>query len=268
MKGTINIIYSKIADAKIIYLKISVLLVAMLLQSCGGSSSSNTVYNISADVNSVSFSNEFLHESTEFISIDITFDGEGLLAGYASETEETAWLFFQMDNITATSATLNLSVVNAERLIAGQRNTTVRLTTTNENGSVFAFHDIDVSLLIWDIAVNTEQVNFSATFGDANVAAQTIEITSDNEWTATTDESWLSLDVTSGTGNATITVNATPDHSSTPEVTNANIIFTEVSTGKSKTIPVQLALDNRYFYADSPTIAFTKTANINVITMG
>jgi len=255
MKGNINNIFSKAF----------ILLLVVMLQSCGGSSKDNTVYTISADISSASFSNEFLHESTESIAINVTFDGDGLLVGFASEAEDNRWLSHRAENVTATSATIYIDVINGERLPANLYKTKLRLSTTSNNGSIFASHDIDVSLLVWDIAVNTEQVNFSATFGDTNVATQTIEITSENEWTAATDASWLSLDTTSGTGNASISVNANPSHSSAPELTYANIILTEVSSGDSKHIPVQLALDNIYLYADSPAIALTKTTNITAL---
>lgn len=255
MKGTIDNLYSKIA----------ILFMAILLQSCGGSSTDNTIYSISADVNNATFSNEYLHESNESIAIKVNFDGEGLLVGFAPESEDMRWLTYRSDNVTATSATIYLDVINGERLPAASYDTKIRLTTSNIDGSKFAYHDIDVSLLVWNISIDTDQVNFSATFGDATTPVQTIDITSDNEWTATTDESWLSLDVTSGTGNATISVSAATTHASVPELSRGNITFTEVTSGDSKSIPVELALDNIYLYADSSAIALTKTANINAI---
>lgn len=238
----------------------------LLLQSCGGSSVDNTVYSISADINSADFSNEYSQDSTESIAIKVNFDGEGLLVGFASESEETFWLTHRTENITATSATIHIDVVNVfdeGRLPPDLYNTTLRLATTNAEGSKLATHDIDISLLIWNIAVNTEQVNFSATFGDAMVSPQQIEIITDNEWIASTDESWISLDTTSGNGNATITVNAATSHTSEPGLLRGNIFLTEATSGDSKTIPVQLALDNIYLYAETPAIALTKTANIS-----
>ena len=261
MKETLNITYSKN-----IFSKVAVLLVVLLLHGCGGSSSDDTAYTISATTDNVSFHNELRQESNASTNIDITFNGGGLLAGFASASEDPRWLFFQMENITKTSATLNLQLFEAEQLVAGTYNTVIRLTTSNKDGSKFTSHNIKVSLLVWNIGANTEQVNFSATFGDAKVATQQIEITSDNKWTATTDESWLSLDVNSGNGNASITVSAATTHSSGPELTRGNIIFTEVSSGQNKKIPVQLALDNVYLYADSATVALTKTTNIDAIT--
>ena len=260
MKETLNITYSKN-----IFSKLAVLLVVLLLHGCGGSSSDDTVYSISATTKKVSFSNEFLNESTESTDIKITFDGDGLLVGFASASEDPRWLFFQMENITKTSATLNLQLFEAEQLVAGTYNTVIRLTTSNKDGSKFSYHDIDVSLIVWNIATNPEQVNFSATFGDAKVVTQQIEIASNNEWTATTDVSWLSLDVESGNGNGSINVSADPTYFSGFGLAHANIIFTELSSGQSKKIPVQLALDKIYLYADSPAIALTKTTNITAV---
>ncbi len=265
MKGTMNNIFSKV----------SILLLVLVLQSCGGSTQDNTVYNITADIDSIMFSNELSQESTESIAINVIFDGEGLLVGFVSAEAAAAaeipgikdryWLSHRTENVTTTSATIYIDVINAKQLAANSYNTELRLTTSNKDGTKFTSHDIEVSLLIWDIAANTEQVNFSATFSDATVPTQTIEITSDNEWTATTDVNWLSLDVNSGNGNASINMSATNTHASESGLTYGNIIFTEVISGQSNTIPVQLALDNIYLYADSPAIALAKTANISAI---
>ncbi len=250
---------------KNIYLKMLMLIVMLMLQACG-SSTDNTVYTISADVSEISFSNEVGQESTDTIAIKVNFDGEGLLVGFPPEIDPVWWLNYRSDNVTETSATVYIDVTKAEFLAPELHSSTLRLATTNKDGSKFTSLEIDVSLLIWNLTVNTEQVNYSATYGDTSVASQTVEITSEtNEWTASTDVDWLSLDVTSGTGNGTIT--ATPDLSTftASGLQQANIILTEVTSGDSKKIPVELALDNIYLYADNPTIAFTSTNNISAL---
>ncbi len=250
-----------------IYLKVLILITMLMLQACG-SSTDNTVYTISADIAEISFSNEVAQGSTDTIAIKVTFDGEGLLVGFPPEIEPAWWLSYRSENVTATSAAVYIDVINAEFLAPDQHSTTIRLATTNKDGSTFTSLEIDVSLLVWDLTADTEQVNYSATFGDTSVASQAIEITSEaNEWTASTDVDWLSLDITSGTGNGNGTITATPILSTftASGLQQANIILTEVTSGDTKAIPVELALDNIYLYSDTPTIAFTSTNNISAI---
>ena len=239
--------------------KVILLISVVLLQACG--SDNEAAFTISADVNEVSFSNEFLQESTETVAIQVNFTGEGLLVGFAPDTTPVGWLEYRSENVTATSATIYLDVINGEFLLADTYSTKIRIAVSNDDASNFAFHDIDVSLLIWNLAVDTQKLKYNGTFGDASIAAQPISLTSEtNEWTASVDVDWLSLDATSGTGDASIVV--TPDISSftAPGLQQGNIILTEVTSGDSKSIPVELALDNVYLFAERPTVSLVSTA--------
>lgn len=270
MKGNISIINLKyffynIVSAKAVSSKTVTLLLIFLLQSCGSDKVDNTVYSVTANLSNADFSNEFLQVSTESVAINVNFNGEGLLVGFASDAEDSRWLTYRAEDVTPTSATIYIDVINGERLPVDLYKTKLRLTTTSKDASKFASYDIDVSLLIWDIAINTDQVNFSATLGDASAEIQKIEIATTSDWTVTTDDTWLSFDVSAGSGNGVINVSATTTQVLSAGLTNGTIIFTEVNSGDSKSIPVQLALDNIYLYADSPAIALSKTANINAI---
>ncbi|MGL1958311.1 MAG: hypothetical protein OCD00_13445 [Colwellia sp.] len=247
-----------------IYYKILMILTVVMLQACG--SSNETPYSISANVSDASFSNEFLHESTDTIAIDVTFEGESLIIGFAPDSQRVAWLTYRSESVTTNSATLHIDVTNAESFLPDLYDTKIRIAVGNDDASKFAYHDIDISLLVWNLATNNEQVDFSGTYGDANVAVQTLDIISeDNEWTASVDVDWLTLDVTSGSGDGSIAVTADISEFSAAGLQQGNIILTEVTSGDTKSIPVELALDNVYLYADSTNIAFTATDNINAI---
>jgi len=119
---------------------------------------------------------------------------------------------------------------------------------------------------VWNLAVDTEKVKYSGTFGDASIPSQTIAISSEtNEWAASTDVDWLSLDVTSGTGDGVIVV--TPDINSftASGLQQGNIVLTEVTSGDTKLLPVDLALDNVYLLAEQPTVALTSTNSISAL---
>lgn len=162
---------------------------AIMLQACGGSSSGPT-FSISADVSQAEFSNEFLQESTESIAIQVNFEGDGLIVGFAPETEPVAWLEYRTGNVTENSATIFIDVINAQFFLANTYTTKIRIAVSNDDASKFAAHDVDITLLIWNLAVDTQKVKYNGTFGDAAIAAQTIAITSEtNEWTASTDVS-------------------------------------------------------------------------------
>lgn len=245
--------------------KLILLTAAIMLQACG-SSGDKTVFTISADITETAFSNEFLQESVDTVSIDVDFVGDGLIVGFAPENAPVPWLEYRAENVTENSATIIIKVINAQFLLADTYTTKLRLATSNEDSSKFASHDIDVSLLVWNLAVDAEKVKFNGTFGDTSLAPETITITSEiNEWTASTDVDWLSIDVTSGTGDGVIV--ATPDISSftASGLQQGNVVLTEVTSGDTKLVPVELALNNVYLFAERPVVALTSTSNVSLV---
>jgi len=247
------------------FYKVMLIITAIMLQACG-SSEDKTVFSISADVSEVNFSNEFLQESTSTIAIQVDFIGDGVLVGFAPESNSVPWLEYRTENVTDTSATIFLDVINAQFLLADTYTTIIRLATSNDDASKFASHDIDVSLFIWNLTIDKEKVKFNGTYGDLNIPPQTITITSEtNEWTASTDVEWLSLDVTSGTGDGEIEVTSEVSSFTESGLQQGNIILTEVTSGDSKLLPVDLALDNVYLLAERPTVSLTSTSAISAI---
>jgi trimeric autotransporter adhesin len=232
-----------------------------LLAGCGGSSN-QAKYQISANVDNISFSNEFLQSSTDTLEITVNFQGNGLLVGYAPETQPAAWLNFQTKNVTATSATLVVDLVNAEFLAANQYHTKLRLATGDPTSSDLVSIDLDVSLLVWQLTTNSNLISFGDVFGVTELPSQTLSITSEqNQWRAAVDVPWLSLDIHEGTGSAEIII--TPDLSSFEQagLYQANLTLTEQTTGDQKVIPIELGLDNIYLFANTSNIAFTATVN-------
>ena len=236
---------------------------ALILQSCG-SSSDDRVFSISADTSSASFSNEFLQESSDSVAIKVNFVGDGILVGFPPETSPVPWLTYRAENVTDSSATIHIDVINADRLLPDNYQTKIRIASTNDDATKFAETEVDISLLVWQLTASTDKLNYSATLGDSEVASQTISITSENnDWLATTDAQWLTLDTNSGSGNGEITVSADPTAFIESGLQSAKVILTEATSGDSKTVDVDLALDNIYFYTDKQSIALSKTMSIN-----
>ena len=239
---------------------------ATVLQACGGSSDKSPKYAISADTSVVSFANEFLQVSDDSYKVDITFEGNGLLVGFAPDTQFASWLTLRTENVTATSATLYIDVDNAENIIPNLYSTTLRLSTGDVDKVNLVHHDIDVSLLVWQLITDSEQLSFRGTLGDTTIAPLSLSITSEaNVWTAETDVDWLTLDVTEGTGDGVIVVTPTITNFNSAQLYQANITLTETTTGDSKQIPVELGLDKHYLYSNQSTVSLSKLTNISAI---
>jgi hypothetical protein len=237
---------------------------ATVLQACGGSSDKSPKYTISANTAVVNFANEFLQVSDDTYKVDITFEGNGLLVGFSPDSQPVSWLTFRTENVTATSATLYIDVVNAENIIANLYDTTLRLSTGDVDKVNLVHHDIDVSLLVWQLITDREQLSYSGTLGDTEISAQSLSITSEvNVWTAETDADWLTLDVTEGTGDGVIVVTPNITELNAAQLYQANITLTETTTGDSKIIPVELGLDRHYLFSHQSTVALSKLANIS-----
>lgn len=241
---------------------------ALTLQACGGSSNSNNNssanYSISADTTSITFSNEFLQVSDDTFLVNVTFSGNGLLLGYAPGSQAVGWLNFSTKTVTGNSAVIEVKVVNAENIIADQYQTKIRLSTGDVNEVNLVHHDIDVSLLVWQLTTDRDLISFAGTLGDTSVADQTLSITSDsnNTWTAAVDADWLNIDTNQGTGSGEIKLNADLSTLTFARKYEATLTLTETTTGDTKLIPVELGLDRHYLFADIANVGFTSTGNI------
>lgn len=237
-------------------LALIILFSSLFLQACGGSSDKTLKFTINSDISSVVFSNEFSQEKTNTVAVKVTFDGDGLLLGFAPNTIPANWLNYRIENLTATSATIHIDVVNANLINTNLYTTTLRLSSGNTTTRNFTHKDINVSLLVW------QALTFDDTFGVKNIAAKTITLNSAKDnLTLSASASWLKIKKTFADGITTITV--TPDVSSftKPGVYPATIDI-KGAAGTTK-YPVELSLDNTYLFADTASVALVKTANIN-----
>ncbi|MDG1753201.1 MAG: hypothetical protein P8I03_16315, partial [Thalassotalea sp.] len=237
---------------------------ATVLQACGGSSDKSPKYTISADTTVVNFANEFLQVSDDSHKVEITFEGNGLLVGFPPDSQPVSWLTFRTENVTANSASLYIDVVDAELINANLYDTKLRLSTGDVDKVDLVHYDIDVSLLVWQLITDSEQLSFRGTLGDAEISAQSLAITSEtNLWTAESDADWLTLDVTEGTGDGVIVITPNITDLDAAQLYQANITLTETTTGDSKQIPVELGLDRHYLFSSQSTVALSKLANIS-----
>jgi hypothetical protein len=256
--------------------------ITLLLSGCGGGEESK-IYTISADVSKISFSNEIVTEFDSSIAVNVTFDGDGLLVGYAPgyapHPDDLEWLAFRTESLTANSATIHIDLLKADQINIGEYLSKLRISTgdlpnnvevidnnIDVSGGTLVHKDIDVSLLIWQANINTDLVSFRGTFGDTIIPSQTIEIASEtNDWQLTSNVEWITFDLASGTGNATVTITPNINNFTAAQLASGNITLTETSTGDTKLLPVELGLDNQYLYASQASLAFTSTLNISAL---
>ncbi len=229
---------------------------SLFLQACGGSSDNTPTFSINSDIAAVAFTNEFLQEETNTIAVNVTFDGNGLLLGFAPDSAPVAWLNYRIENLTATSATIHIDVANANRLIANLYGTKLRLTTGDPATTNFAHKDINVSLLVW------QALTFDDTFGTANIAAKTIELSSSaDNLTIATSAPWLTLEKSFTAGVTTIT--ATPDLSTLTAAGLSEATIDITSPLGTTNYPVELSLDRVHLFTNKATVALAQTGNIN-----
>ncbi|TWX59574.1 BACON domain-containing protein [Colwellia hornerae] len=240
----------------------------LLLSACGGSNDKSKNYAITADVSTISFSNEIITEFKDSITVKVTFAGDGLLVGYAPDSQPVGWLAFRTENLTANSATIHIDLTQADQINIGEYVTKLRFSTgeLSDNGATLVHHDINVSLLIWQANIDTELVSFRGTFGDVSIPSQTIAITSEsNDWQLSSDIDWITFDISSGSGDATVTITPKITGFTAAQLSSGNIILTETTTGDTKLIPVEVGLDNQYLYTNQASLAFTSTTNISAL---
>jgi len=244
----------------------TIICVTLFLSACGGDK--EKIYTINANVSTISFSNEIITEFDHSIAVNVTFNGDGILVGYAPDTDPVGWLEFRTEDLTATSATIHIDLTQADQINIGEYLTKLRFSTgeLTDNNTTLVHHDIDVSLLIWQANIDTDFVSFRGTFGDTLIQSQTIAITSEtNEWQLTSDVDWLTFDTSSGTGDATITLTPNISSFTSAQLSSGNITLTEVTTGDTKLIPVEVGLDNQYLYTSEASLAFTSTLNVSAL---
>jgi hypothetical protein len=241
---------------KNIRLAIFVLLSSILLQACGGSSDNTPTFSISTNVSKISFDNEFLQEKVSSLSFNVTFDGNGLLLGFAPDAQPVAWLNYRIEDLTATSATIHVDVVNANQMIANLYGTTLRLSTGDTTTTNLAHADIDVSLLIW------QALTFDDTFGVNELATKQIQVSSTaDDLTVSANVPWLS--VSKSFLDGVTTINATPNLSS---ITESGLYLGEIAITSvlgTTNYPVELSLDNIHLFSETSALSFVKTLNIN-----
>ena len=167
-------------------------------------------------------------------TISISNSGSGTLTWAA--TENASWLSLSPASGTGTG-TLSVSVATAG-LTAGTYSGMITLSATGATSVT-----VPVTFTVTaapSLTISPSSLSFTATQGSSNPANQTFTISSNGDWNASDNASWLSITPNSGSGNGTVTVSV---NSSTATLGNNSATITITGSGQIRTVAVTLTLN-------------------------
>lgn len=243
----------------------------LLLSACGGGSSTNTnnndnindsntppinndgTYSVTSDIKTLNFSANFFETSTQTKDVQITFEGDGLLTGFASANEVVNWLAFETVASTENTRTIRFSIkhVNTDTqtgLPPNNYKTKFRLTTGNIASNTLVSEDIEINLVVWPTSFNFQGIETNS------AASQTLTLNAVNfPWNITKSENLDWLNISNETTNGIQTISFTPDTSSFSNggKYSGSIIINQEGTSQTTTVPVSLFLDDARLYTNA-----------------
>ncbi len=195
-------------------------------------------------------------------TISLTNGGDDTLSWTASSNQ--SWLTVSPSSGTG-NATLTASV-NVSGLTAGSYSATITVTDAGASNSPQTVAvTLTVNPIPRSIVLNPTSLSFSATRAGANPASQTVALTNGGDgtlsWTAASNQTWLTVSPTSGSGNATLTASiditglAAGTHNATITVTDAE------ASNSPQTVAVTLTVNpiSRSIVLNPTTLSFSAT---------
>jgi hypothetical protein len=168
-------------------------------------------------------------------SFSISNAGGGTLSW--SVTDNAGWL-----TLSPSSGTGNGTVtatVTTGTLTAATYTATVTVTATGAASQTVPI-TFTVAPASTTITLSPTTLTYSATQGGANPAAQSVTVTSNGSWTATSNVGWMTLNPSSGNGNGTISVSV---NTAGVALGNNSGTITVAGGGTTKTAAVTLTLN-------------------------
>jgi uncharacterized protein (TIGR03437 family) len=161
---------------------------------------------------------------------------KGTLGALTVTTSGGSWL-----TATATGATVSVSV-NTAGLASGKYSGAVGIAAAG-----FVSANVDVSLTVSgnNVIVDPEKLNFTAMVGgeaDPNPKMVDVynEIGSAFNWTATSDQTWLTISATTGSGKSSIGVSVNPAKLTAAGSFTGHVTVTDTSNSTTATVTVNL----------------------------
>jgi hypothetical protein len=194
------------------------LALALAVSACGGGGGSDTDAgtggtSISVTPRTLTFTSELGEPLPPVQDIQVTYQGAGLLVGFPPEETEVGWIEVFDNGGTVGSHSLGIRPSSAPAAI-GQRDTTFRIVTSRDDGTLVKFADVEVVQQViastFTAGANPDALTFLAASGGALPATKSaVLVLSDGTVTGAADDvAWLSVTVTGTTVTASITSTA------------------------------------------------------------
>ncbi|MBT8111677.1 MAG: hypothetical protein KJO27_13260 [Gammaproteobacteria bacterium] len=233
------------------------------LAACGGGSSDSgggaPGTNVTLSTNNIVFTYAIGGAAPAAQTLSVGFSGDGLVIGYAPGVSEPAWLDVRQadssDNISPVDIELS---VDTGTLTVGTYETSVRFATGDINGNNVSFRDLTVTCIVTNqLTVSQSQFDFTHTDG-ASVAPERQTLSIDGEginWTANSDQAWVTLSASSGTAPSSVQLGVDPAGLSSGNYTAA-VTVADSSGGNSENVTVNLTVEPHKLFVGDNGVAF------------
>lgn len=191
---------------------------------------------------------ELFYNGLAGVYTDFTLTSTG---GWTASTDQS-WL--KLDKSSGTGNATITATITTVNPTASQRTATITLTSTDDSSRQVT---IEVIQHGYEFTTNTTSLTMGALAG----VSANFTLTSTGDWTATTSESWLTLDKTSGTENATITATISTVNPSASNRT-ATITLTSVDDPNRK-VTITVTQSGYAFSVNNATLSVGNAANSN-----
>jgi hypothetical protein len=225
------------------------LLLCCTLAACGGGSGGGGNNNGGGDGLSVSptslsfsFSNGVVAPVTKQVNVKVTNSAAAQVgAAYAPGVTPAPWLNIGVSSSVLPDVVFDFTAAPAG-LPPGTYQTTVSVGFADSSGNILAHRDVAVSMTIAvDLDVSSDALTFNYAIGGPPPDAQGVTVSGNGaiDWTASTDQPWVTLSATSGTTPSLPNLGVDPTGLAAGHYT-ATVTFT--SPGQTHTLGVDLTV--------------------------
>ena len=206
---------------------------------------------ISTSPASLSFTAELGSSNSSSQTVSISNTGGGLLTWSASENiswleiSSTAGIGNGVLTVTATTGSLTAGTYHAQVTVSATQATPVSIPVT-----------LTVTAPSPALTVSPTAVTFSGVQGGPNPASQSVTVTSNGNWAASSSVPWLTLSPSSGSGNGSIAANVTL---ASAAVGTNQATITVTSGGVTRTAAVTLTVATASLTASPSSLTYTAT---------
>jgi hypothetical protein len=237
------------------------LALVLALTACGGGGGGGNAAasnSISLDRSSLQFVLGTGDRDVSQFEVAVAFRGAGVVVATLPGQVLPSWLSVNAGTPTGNAVRVTVSAADAPNLQPGSYSTTLRFATGNADQTGVVTQDLAVNLKVAPRLAPGALAVETVTGGAP--PAQTVTIDTPNPWTARTDQPWLTLNRSQGTGAATVAVSVAPAQLSVGEVTGSVTVEDSV-TGVTHVLPVRVAVDARRLLVRKPTVTLSAYAN-------